>query len=60
MFKRECIHLIGVSQTDGIELTEIAVCNAFPEGIPADIGYGDNKHLEPIKNQDNEIIYERR
>ena len=34
------------------------ICEAFPDGIPSDILYGDNKHLEPIPKQNNDIVFE--
>ncbi len=35
------------------------ICTAFPDGIPDIISYGDEKHLEPLKNQGNDIIYKK-
>ena len=57
-YKRGCIHFIGVKQSDGTEETENIVCSAYPNGIPADIAYGDDLHLEVRPDQDNEIIFE--
>ena len=48
-FTRHCVHFLGVSQPDGTELSERVVCEAFPDGIPGDIAYGDNPHAEPYK-----------
>jgi hypothetical protein len=45
--KRDCAHFIGVSQPDGTEMTECVICKAFPDGIPDEIAYGDNKHTAP-------------
>ena len=56
--KRKCRYFLGVSQPDGTEDTERATCSAFPDGIPDEIAYGDNEHLEPIDG-DNDIQYEK-
>ena len=55
--KRNCIHYQGILQDAGEE-SERPVCSAFPNGIPDEIAYGDNKHTEPVDGQDNEITYE--
>jgi len=39
------------------ESTEVNYCKAFPDGIPDEIAYGDNKHTEPYPG-DNGIQYE--
>jgi len=57
--KRNCKHFVGVGQPDGTELSEIVICGAFPKGIPSQISYGDNKHLKPLKDQDNDIVFEK-
>ncbi len=31
------------------ELDERLFCDAFPDGIPEEIAYGDNLHLKPVK-----------
>jgi hypothetical protein len=33
-------------------------CDAFPDGIPDEITSGENKHLKPLPNQDNKIVFE--
>ncbi len=33
-------------------------CAAFPEGIPEAITTGENQHKTPLKEQDNDIIFE--
>jgi len=38
--------------------TERIVCRAFPEGIPAEIVYGDDKHTKPLPDQKNDIVFE--
>jgi len=54
---RRCKHYLGVNQPDGTELTERNVCNAFSEGIPYVIAYGNNDHREPYDG-DNGIQFE--
>lgn len=44
---RGCKHLKGVKQPDGTEATEFVYCEAFPDGIPDEIAYGDNTHTSP-------------
>jgi len=56
---RKCKHYIGVIQPDGTEATETNSCKAFPKGIPTEIAYGDNRHLKPLKDQENNIIFEK-
>lgn len=56
---RSCKHLLGVYQPDDTERFEVWYCEAFPEGIPDDIAYGDNLHEVPTDDQLNEIVYER-
>jgi hypothetical protein len=36
----------------------IAVCAAFPKGIPEDIAWGNNPHAKPVKG-DNGIQYKK-
>lgn len=57
--KRGCKHFIGVFQVSEDEETETVNCSAFPEGIPAEIAYGDNLHSEPLPDQNNDIIFEK-
>lgn len=33
-------------------------CDAFPDDIPDEITSGQNKHSEPLPNQDNNIVFE--
>jgi hypothetical protein len=33
------------------------VCSAFPKGIPDEILKGEDKHLKPLKDQGNTIVY---
>lgn len=57
-FTRNCKHYIGIDQPDGTEMTERNICSAYPEGIPDDIAYGNDKHFEVRDDQDNDIVYE--
>ena len=56
--KRNCAHYLGVKQSDGTEMSEVNYCLAYPEGIPDEIAYDDNLHLEVREDQDNNIVYE--
>jgi len=58
-FTRDCVHFIGVAQEDDTEATEKVVCKAFPEGIPDEIAYGTDKHLEVRDDQDNTIVFKK-
>ena len=58
-FARRCTHFQGVNQSDGTEMTERVVCKAFLKGIPEEIAYGKNKHLVPLTNQGNDIVFEK-
>ncbi len=33
-------------------------CDAFPDGIPDEITSGENNHSEPLKGQQNRIVFE--
>ena len=57
--KRDCKHFEGVKQPDGTEFTEFVYCAAFPDGIPYEISYGDNKHLSRHELQENDILFEK-
>tara|TARA_R100001244_G_scaffold79932_1_gene62733 strand:+ start:782 stop:946 length:165 start_codon:yes stop_codon:yes gene_type:complete len=41
-----CVHL------------SIKGCKAFPEGVPNIILSGKSNHSEPLKGQDNDIVFE--
>lgn len=56
---RNCIHYRGITWLGNEESSEVNFCNAFPEGIPNEIVYGDNLHLKPLKSQKNDIIFEK-
>jgi hypothetical protein len=56
---RECRFFRGTKQlVEGDESTEVVWCNAFFDGIPDEIAYGNNLHLQPVKG-DNGLQYER-
>lgn len=56
---RNCKHFGGVKRRDPKEeATEFVWCKAFPDGIPYEIAYGDNKHVKPFKG-DNDIQFEK-
>jgi hypothetical protein len=55
---RRCKHYDGVKWLGEDGTSERSVCKAFPDGIPPEIAYGDNLHLEPIKGQKNDIVFE--
>ena len=57
-YKRGCKHYQGI-KNDGEELTERPYCKAFPDGIPNEIAYGDDKHLKVRPVQKNKIIFEK-
>jgi len=54
---RKCKHYLGVIQPDGTEMTETNNCEAFPDGIPDAIAYGDDNHTKPFPG-DNGIQFE--
>ena len=56
--QRKCRHLLGAYQPEGTEEGERPCCEAFPEGIPEEIAYGDNPHTSPYPG-DHGIRYER-
>ena len=49
---------MGVDQPDETEVSERAVCKAFPRGIPEEIAFGDNLHTEPYPG-DNGIQFKK-
>lgn len=57
---RQCKHFRGVTniREDGEESGERPWCFAFPAGIPQDIAYGNNPHLEPVDGQFGDIFFE--
>jgi len=57
-FERKCKYFIGVKWLGDEEISEVCICEAFPDGIPDDITYGKNKHLKKVKG-DHGIQYEK-
>ncbi len=60
-FTRECVHYLGTESRNekGQPPSVRHVCDAFPDEIPGEISYGDNLHLKPLKNQKNDIVFEK-
>lgn len=56
-YLRGCIHDPRVGGPDDDEVGEIIVCDAFPEGIPSAIAFGDDPHLYPVEG-DHGIQFE--
>lgn len=58
---RGCRWLLGVIilDPDVEESNLIDFCLAFPEGIPDDIAYGDDKHESVRKGQVGQFVYEK-
>jgi len=56
---RKCKHFTGVIQPDGTELSERNACEAFPDGIPDEIAYGDDPHDKVVEGQTGEFVYEK-
>jgi hypothetical protein len=48
---RACAHRVFNVETEDFE------CAAFPEGIPADIAAGENRHIEIDRRQTGELVY---
>lgn len=55
---RNCKYFQGAKRLGITEDTEVVYCDAYPQGIPSDIAYGDDLHLEVREDQDNNIVYE--
>lgn len=56
--KRKCVYYKGIKWLEDEEDSEVPYCAAYSDGIPDDIAYGSDKHLEVRDDQDNEIVYE--
>jgi hypothetical protein len=56
-FKRGCKHYDNVAWLG--EMKFIHVCIAFPKGIPEDIAYGNNEHLEVVEGQTGTVVFEK-
>jgi len=46
--ERRCKHFLGLKRHDGPETEDQVICEAFPDGIPDEIAYGDNPHTSPF------------
>jgi hypothetical protein len=38
---------------------DVGGCDAFPDDIPLEILSGENDHSKPLKDQQNDIVFER-
>ncbi len=57
---RRCVHYIGVKEfIPEDEMSQDHYCEAFLDGIPNEISYGKNLHLKPLKDQRNDIVFEK-
>lgn len=56
---RGCFYFKGAVQPDGTEKTEIIICEAFPQGIPNEIAYGENLHLHPVAGQVGTFVFKK-
>ena len=57
-YARKCRWFLGVGGDPDSEINEVPICAAFPQGIPAEIAYGDNLHIEPFPG-DGGFMYVR-
>ncbi len=58
-YRRKCAYFSGVRRLGEQEETEVVYCVAFPDGIPNEIAYGNNLHTKPLKDQPNNIVFEK-
>ena len=58
-YERECKNYEGVRRLRNDERSEDNVCLAFPQGIPEKIAYGNNLHFVPLKDQGNDIVFQK-
>jgi hypothetical protein len=56
---RKCKWFIGVQQPRENEVGEFVNCEAFPDGIPNEIAYGDDPHAEVKPGQVGDYVYEK-
>ncbi len=56
---RDCRYFQGIIRNDDYYSKTLFYCDAFPDGIPDEITYGNNLHLKPLPNQRNKIVYEK-
>jgi len=59
-YKRKCVHYLGVKNDGECELNERVYCQAFPEKIPDEIAYGNDRHLKTRADQLNEIVFKKK
>jgi len=57
-YTRHCKYYKGISSF-GEEESEKNICDAFPDGIPDEIAYGNNNHSSHFPGQGNEIVFEK-
>ncbi len=58
-FNRECLHLLGIKLMEGKGLVPQYFCEAFSNGIPEEIAYGNNLHKVPFEGQKNKIVFKK-
>ena len=54
---RDCVHWIGIKKDGEDESTERPCCEAYPDGIPAEIAYGNDKHLKLLGDEVKELVF---
>ena len=52
------IDLICINCKNLIKNLNKPSCNAFPDGIPDEILFGENDHTKPLQEQKNDIVFE--
>jgi flagellar basal body P-ring protein FlgI len=57
---RKCKYYKGVKWFGDDETTERNICDAFPDGIPSEIAYGEDEHLKISPEQSNKIVFEKK
>ena len=58
----KCKHYLGIKYVDlkkNLEGDQVNVCKAFSDEILDEILLGDNKHLKPLPDQKNDIVFEK-
>ena len=58
-FQRRCKWFKGIKQDNKDERTERYVCQAFPDGIPGEVSWGDNLHSKVLRGQQGSYVYEK-
>lgn len=58
-FERKCKYYLGIDQPDGTELSERPICPAFPDGIPDEIAYGEDKHTSVRSDQKGTFVFKK-